>query len=73
MLKFTFHSLRRARERGLSLDAIADWVIGSCPFQAMERKTRFPIGDMTVVAKQEGKEVVVITAWKTQEPARRIK
>lgn len=73
MLKFTLHALRRARDRDLSLDAIADWVIASFPFRTMERKTRFPVGDITVVAKKEGKELVVITVWKNQAPAKRIK
>lgn len=70
MLKFTYHSLRRAKERGLNLNVIAEQVLRS---RVLDQKIRIPAGNMTVVAKREGNELVVITAWENPEPARRIK
>lgn len=64
MLKFTYHSLRRAQERGLNLNIIAERVMRS---YLDDKKTRLPAGDMTVVAKREGSELVVITAWRNPD------
>lgn len=68
MLKFTYHSIKRAQERGLNLNTIADQImrLRSC----IDRKTRIPAGNLTVVAKREGNELVVITAWKNTRRAK---
>lgn len=65
MLKFTFHSLRRTQERGLNLNVIADQImrLRSC----IGRKTQIQAGNITVVAKREGNELVVITAWRNRK------
>lgn len=64
MLKFTYHSLRRARERGLNLNIIAERVMRA---YLDNKKTRLPADNMTVVAKREGSELVVITAWRNPD------
>lgn len=64
MLKFTFHSLRRARERNLNLNIIAERVMQS---RIVDKKIKIPAGNMTVVARREGNELVVITAWENEQ------
>ena len=64
-MRLTSHVLQRARERDLDLNLIADWVTRSYAL-VHEKEVKFSVGSLTIVAKREGKEPVVVTAWKNE-------
>ncbi len=65
MLKLTSHLLRRSKERELDLNLIAEKVLGS-RLTSRQKRIKIPDDNATVVAKREGRDLVVITGWKNE-------